>query len=153
VDEVVAATMTIATIGRYATPVSIGEKPRSCCRYRVLGSVSDAEDAVQEAWLRLSGSDPDEIENLGGWLTTVVPQVSLDMLRARDRKREDPPELCRPRLPAISLWVPALVGSAVCLELLDTPLEASPGFRKDGAGGGVTAGASVLSCTCRWSLG
>ena len=61
--------------------------------YRMLGSVTEADDAVQEAWLRLSRSDADEIENLGGWLTTVVARVSLDMLRSRDRAREDPLEL------------------------------------------------------------
>ncbi len=61
--------------------------------YRMLGSVSEADDAVQEAWLRLSRSDADEIENLGGWLTTVVARVSLDMLRSRNRAREDPLEL------------------------------------------------------------
>ena len=49
----------------------------------MLGSVSEAEDAVQEAWLRLSRSDADEVDNLGGWLTTVVGRVCLDMLRAR----------------------------------------------------------------------
>jgi RNA polymerase sigma-70 factor (ECF subfamily) len=58
--------------------------------YRMLGSRAEADDAVQEAWLRLSRSDPSEIENLGGWLTTVVARVSLDMLRARDSRREDP---------------------------------------------------------------
>ena len=52
--------------------------------YRMLGSVSEADDAVQEAWLRLSRSDPGEIENLAGWLTTVVARVSLNMLRSRD---------------------------------------------------------------------
>jgi RNA polymerase sigma factor (sigma-70 family) len=61
--------------------------------YRMLGSVSEADDAVQEAWLRLSRTDADEIENLGGWLTTVVGRVSLDMLRSRDRRREDPLDL------------------------------------------------------------
>jgi RNA polymerase sigma factor (sigma-70 family) len=61
--------------------------------YRMLGSVSEADDAVQEAWLRLSRSDADEIENLGGWLTTVVARVSLDMLRSRHRGREDPLDL------------------------------------------------------------
>jgi RNA polymerase sigma-70 factor (ECF subfamily) len=50
--------------------------------YRMLGSTGEAEDAVQEAWLRLSRSDDDAIENLGGWLTTVVARISLDMLRA-----------------------------------------------------------------------
>jgi RNA polymerase sigma-70 factor, ECF subfamily len=58
--------------------------------YRMLGSVSEADDAVQEAWLRLSRSDADEIENLGGWLTTVVARVSLDMLRSRNARREVP---------------------------------------------------------------
>jgi RNA polymerase sigma factor (sigma-70 family) len=59
--------------------------------YRMLGSLSEADDAVQEAWLRLSRSDADEIENLGAWLTTVVGRVSLNMLRSRRVRREDPP--------------------------------------------------------------
>jgi RNA polymerase sigma factor (sigma-70 family) len=58
--------------------------------YRMLGSLSEADDAVQEAWLRLSGSDADEIDNLGGWLTTVVGRVSLNMLRSRTTRREEP---------------------------------------------------------------
>src|SRR5438552_6483207 len=58
--------------------------------YRMLGSLSEADDAVQEAWLRLSRSDADAIENLGGWLTTVVGRVSLDMLRSRKSRREEP---------------------------------------------------------------
>lgn len=58
--------------------------------YRMLGSLSDADDAVQETWLRLARSDPDEIRNLGGWLTTVVSRVCLDMLRTRQTRREDP---------------------------------------------------------------
>jgi RNA polymerase sigma factor (sigma-70 family) len=58
--------------------------------YRMLGSLSEADDAVQEAWLRLSRSDADEIENLGGWLTTVVARVSLNMLRSRTRRGEEP---------------------------------------------------------------
>lgn len=58
--------------------------------YRMLGSLSDAEDAVQEAWLRLHRIDPDSVENLGGWLTTVVSRVSLDMLRSRKSRREEP---------------------------------------------------------------
>ena len=53
----------------------------------MLGSVSEAEDAVKEAWLRLSGSEPGEIENLSGWLTTVVARVSLNMLRSRAVRR------------------------------------------------------------------
>jgi RNA polymerase sigma-70 factor (ECF subfamily) len=57
--------------------------------YRMLGSVPEAEDAVQEAWLRLQRSDDDGIENLGGWLTVAVARVALDMLRARRARRED----------------------------------------------------------------
>jgi RNA polymerase sigma factor (sigma-70 family) len=58
--------------------------------YRMLGSASEADDAVQEAWLRLSRSDADEVENLGGWLTTVVARVCLNMLEARRSRREEP---------------------------------------------------------------
>src|SRR6266849_2827102 len=57
--------------------------------YRMLGSVTEAEDALQEAWMRLSRADSDSVENLGGWLTTVVGRVCLDMLRARRARRED----------------------------------------------------------------
>ncbi|MGP9018093.1 sigma-70 family RNA polymerase sigma factor [Streptomyces sp. BR1] len=57
--------------------------------YRMLGSLSEAEDAVQESWFRLSRSDVSAVENLGGWLTTVVGRVCLDMLRARESRRED----------------------------------------------------------------
>jgi RNA polymerase sigma-70 factor (ECF subfamily) len=60
--------------------------------YRMLGSVSEADDAVQEAWLRLSRR-PDGIENLGGWLKTVVARISLDMLRSRRARREEPLDL------------------------------------------------------------
>jgi len=58
--------------------------------YRILGSISDADDAVQEAWLRLARSDSSQVENLGGWLTTVVARVSLNMLQSRKTRREDP---------------------------------------------------------------
>src|SRR6476660_6993967 len=57
--------------------------------YRMLGSRSEAEDAVQEAWLRLSRSNTEAVENLAAWLTTVVARVSLDMLRSRRARRED----------------------------------------------------------------
>ncbi len=60
--------------------------------YRMLGSLSEADDAVQEAWLRLHRQDAAAIENLGGWLTTVVARISLNMLRSRDTRREDPLE-------------------------------------------------------------
>jgi RNA polymerase sigma factor (sigma-70 family) len=57
--------------------------------YRMLGSAAEADDAVQEAWLRLARSDTSEVDNLGGWLTTVVARVSLDMLRSRKSRREE----------------------------------------------------------------
>jgi len=57
--------------------------------YRMLGSLSEADDAVQEAWLRLNRADASDVENLRGWLTTVVARVSLDMLRARKARREE----------------------------------------------------------------
>jgi len=58
--------------------------------YRMLGSLSEADDAVQETWLRLSRTDASEVENLGGWLTTVVARVSLNVLRSRNVRREEP---------------------------------------------------------------
>ncbi|GAA4908959.1 sigma-70 family RNA polymerase sigma factor [Streptomyces coeruleoprunus] len=58
--------------------------------YRMLGSLAEAEDVVQEAWLRLSRSDVSDVRNLGGWLTTVVGRVCLDMLRSRTTRREEP---------------------------------------------------------------
>jgi RNA polymerase sigma factor (sigma-70 family) len=58
--------------------------------YRMLGSLSEADDAVQEAWLRLSRTDTGQVDNLGGWLTTVVARVSLSMLRSRKSRREEP---------------------------------------------------------------
>ena len=66
------------------------QRPRlRAVAYRMLGSPTDADDAVQEAWLRLGRSDADAIGNLSGWLTTVVARVALDMLKARKRRRED----------------------------------------------------------------
>lgn len=61
--------------------------------YRMLGSLAEAEDAVQEAWLRLGRSDAGAVDNLTGWLTTVVARISLDMLRKRKSRREDPVDL------------------------------------------------------------
>ena len=62
----------------------------------MLGSLAEAEDAVQEAWLKLSRSDTAAVENLGGWLTTVVGRVCLDMLRSRKARREEPWETLVP---------------------------------------------------------
>src|SRR5512132_774332 len=58
--------------------------------YRMLGSLAEAEDAVQEAWLRLHRTDANTVENLAGWLTTVVSRVCLDILRSRKSRREEP---------------------------------------------------------------
>src|SRR5919108_3461354 len=64
--------------------------------YRMLGSLSEADDAVQEAWLRLSRTDASEIDNLGAWLTTVVARLALNMLRSRDLRREEPLDVRMP---------------------------------------------------------
>jgi RNA polymerase sigma-70 factor (ECF subfamily) len=72
------------------------ERHRSKLRavaYRILGSTAEAEDAVQEAWIRLSRQDAGEIENLGGWLTTVVSRIALNMLRSRKTHPEEPLEM------------------------------------------------------------
>src|SRR5262249_21183508 len=66
------------------------QRPRlRAVAYRMLGSLTDAEDAVQEAWLRLSGTAYDEVDDLGAWLTTVVARISLNMLRSRKTRSED----------------------------------------------------------------
>ncbi|MFF4581583.1 sigma-70 family RNA polymerase sigma factor [Streptomyces sp. NPDC001389] len=67
--------------------------------YRMLGSLSEADDAVQEAWLRLDRTDVSGVENLGGWLTTVVSRICLNMLRSREQRREDPVERLETRIP------------------------------------------------------
>jgi RNA polymerase sigma factor (sigma-70 family) len=67
------------------------QRPRlRAVAYRMLGSLSEAEDAVQDTWLRLSRTDASEVENLAGWLTTVIARVSLNMLRSRKTRREEP---------------------------------------------------------------
>src|SRR5438552_3784973 len=101
--------------------------------YRMLGSVAEADDAVQESWLRLARTDASAVENLGGWLTTVVGRVCLDLLRSRRSRRED----------AIGDWLPepvvggdgvdpeeqALVADAVGLALLVVLETLSPAER------------------------
>jgi RNA polymerase sigma factor (sigma-70 family) len=64
--------------------------------YRMMGSLSEADDAVQECWLRLNRSDTDKVENLRAWLTTVVARICLDMLRSRQSRREEPLETAAP---------------------------------------------------------
>ncbi len=91
--------------------------------YRMLGSVADADDAVQETWLRLSRSDPAEIENLGGWLTTVVARVCLNVLRSRRTHGEEPLDVHVPdpvidRPDAVAPEHEALLADAVGLALL-----------------------------------
>ena len=91
--------------------------------YRMLGSVSEADDAVQESWLRLSRSDATKVENLGGWLTTVVARVSLDMLRSRKARREEPfgphvPEPIVSREDGVDPEHEALLADSVGLALL-----------------------------------
>src|SRR5215212_8625371 len=91
--------------------------------YRMLGSTAEADDAVQEAWLRLSRSDPAEIDNLGGWLTTVVARVCLNALRARGRHGEEPlgPHVPDPVIDAADGSSPeheALLADSVGLALL-----------------------------------
>ena len=102
--------------------------------YRMLGSLSEADDAVQEAWLRLSRSDADEIENLGGWLTTVVGRVSLNMLRSRRSRREEPfaarlPEPIVDRADGTDPEHEALVADSVGLALLVVLETLSPAER------------------------
>src|SRR5436189_6386290 len=91
--------------------------------YRMLGSTGEADDAVQEAWLRLSRTDANEIENLGGWLTTVVARVSLNMLRSRRTRREEPlgvhiPEPIIDRADRLDPEHEALLADSVGLALL-----------------------------------
>jgi RNA polymerase sigma factor (sigma-70 family) len=91
--------------------------------YRMLGSLSEADDAIQEAWLRLSRADASGVENLGGWLTTVVARVCLDMLRSRESRREEPlgvrlPEPIVSREDGIDPEQEALLADSVGLALL-----------------------------------
>src|SRR5947199_2951984 len=91
--------------------------------YRMLGSLSEADDAVQQAWLRLSRTDSSAVENLGGWLTTVVARVSLNMLRSRKARREEPlagrlPDLVLDRADGIDPEHEALLADSVGLALL-----------------------------------
>ncbi len=91
--------------------------------YRMLGSLSEADDAVQDTWLRLSRTNADEVENLGGWLTTVVARVCLNMLRSRQTRREEPfgPHVPEPIIDPVAGVDPeheALLADSVGLALL-----------------------------------
>jgi RNA polymerase sigma factor (sigma-70 family) len=99
--------------------------------YRMLGSLSEADDAVQEAWLRLSRVSADEIDNLGAWLTTVVARVSLNLLRSRRTRREEPfgahiPEPVVDPADGVDPEHEALLADAVGLALLVVLDELSP---------------------------
>ncbi len=106
--------------------------------YRMLGSVAEAEDAVQDAWLRLSRADPDRIDNLAGWLTTVVGRGCLHLLRSRRRRREDLVDTVATPLPdpvisaadeAVNPEQEALVADSVGLALLVVLDSLSPAER------------------------
>ncbi len=91
--------------------------------YRMLGSVPEADDAVQEAWLRISRADTSDVDNLGGWLTTVVARVCLNMLRARARRHEEfvdgrVPEPILDRADGMDPEHEALLGDSIGLALL-----------------------------------
>jgi RNA polymerase sigma-70 factor (ECF subfamily) len=94
------------------------QRPRlEAVAYRMLGSAAEAEDAVQEAWLRLARSDADAAQNLAGWLTTVVGRVCLDMLRSRTTRREAPLD-DRPAAPVETPESQALLIDSVGVALL-----------------------------------
>jgi RNA polymerase sigma factor (sigma-70 family) len=90
--------------------------------YRMLGSLADADDAVQETWLRLARAESRDVQNLPGWLTTVLARICLDMLRSRRARREEPLDVHVPD-PIVSLDAPdpeqeALLGDAIGVALL-----------------------------------
>jgi RNA polymerase sigma factor (sigma-70 family) len=102
--------------------------------YRMLGSLSEADDAVQEAWLRLAGTRDQEIENLGGWLTTVTGRICLNMLRTRKARREEPlgPYVPEPIVSSVDGVEPehaALLGDSVGLALQVVLETLTPGER------------------------
>src|ERR1700758_2631418 len=102
--------------------------------YRMLGSLSEADDAVQDTWIRLSRIDADEVENLGGWLTTVIARVCLNMLRSRQSRREEPfgPHVPEPIIDPVTGVDPeheALLADSVGLALLVVLETLSPAER------------------------
>jgi hypothetical protein len=108
------------TMDQQAWPGERFEEHRTHLRavaYRMLGSLSEADNAVQEAWVRLARSDPHRIENLGGWLTTVVGRVCLDMLRSRRLRTEQPLE---------TRWHPPSGSHSCCTTCSPCPSTRSP---------------------------
>ncbi|MDQ8707598.1 sigma-70 family RNA polymerase sigma factor [Streptomyces sp. LHD-70] len=101
------------------------ERPRlRAVAYRMLGSLSEADDALQETWLRVDRADVDAVRNLGGWLTTVVSRVCLNMLRARQARREEPLDAAvsggegvgAPAGTSVGTWVSTSVGAPLVAE-------------------------------------
>src|SRR5512138_3011186 len=91
--------------------------------YRMLGSLSEADDAVQEAWIRLNRTDASKVDNLGAWLTTVVARISLNVLRTRKARREEPiagrlPDVLVDRTDGIDPEHETLLADSVGLALL-----------------------------------
>src|SRR5207249_1759547 len=106
----------------------------------MLGSLAEADDAVQDAWLRVSRSGADEVENLGGWLTTIVARVCLNMLRSRRVRREESLDVHLPD-PVITPegWSRCPIPTSCCGP---TSAPSAPGPERDpGRGGGCRAGA------------
>src|SRR4051795_12057201 len=99
--------------------------------YRMLGSTAEADDAVQDAWLRLDRTDADGVDNLPGWLTTVVARICLDRLRSRTSRREDPLDVERPWVDddAVDPAHEAVLADAVGLAMLVVLEHLSPAER------------------------
>jgi RNA polymerase sigma-70 factor (ECF subfamily) len=115
--------VTVAERDRLADRFEANRPHLRAVAYRMLGSLSDADDAVQEAWLRLSRADAAGVENLRAWLTTVVARVCLDMLRSRTSRREEPlgprvPEPIVSRADGVDPEHEALLADSVGLALL-----------------------------------
>src|SRR5437762_487767 len=102
--------------------------------YRMLGSLSEADDAVQEAWLRYNRTDTSDVANLGGWLTTVVSRICLDQLRARTARREEPLGVHMPDPIITDPEHEAVLADSVGLALLDPEVV----LRADGGATGRT---------------
>jgi len=100
-DETQQKDVTVTDRERLTEPFEESRPHLRAVAYRMLGSTSEAEDAVQEAWLRLNRADTGDVENLRGWLTTVVARVCLDMLRARKSRREESLDVQRPERTAV----------------------------------------------------
>jgi DNA-directed RNA polymerase specialized sigma24 family protein len=124
-----------------------GHRPRlRAVAYRLLGSLSEADDAVQETWLRLDRADTRDVTNLGGWLTTVVGRICLDMLRARTARRAGPLDagLPDPVVRGAETGDPeneALLADSVALALLFCGVSAEARIGLVGGAAGIVASA------------